>query len=94
MEQWNDGIVVSLKDIFHFKFDRSTFGGPLIHPCKIPILIIPAFQHSNWGEAPNLIFGFPKNKKPQAFIGRSFSKSNNSKAAGSGNGPRLLCHII
>ncbi len=57
VERWNIGFQ---KDISHFKFYLSALGGPLPHPCKIPIPIIPAFQHSNWGEAPNLYKNNPE----------------------------------
>ena len=51
-EGWTNGF---LKDIIHFKFFvRSAFGRTLTHPCKIPIAIIPVFQHSNWDESPYL----------------------------------------
>jgi len=74
MEQWNDGILVSLKDIFHFIFTfhlRQTIN-PSSQNSTTHYSNIPAFQHSSWGKAPNLISGFPKNKKPQAFSAAVF----------------------
>jgi hypothetical protein len=47
VERWKSGFS---KDIIHFKlYVRSAFGGPFAHFSNIP-----AFQYSDWGEAPNL----------------------------------------
>jgi hypothetical protein len=58
MEWWNDGILVFNKDINHFNFILNSADGgtinPTLHYPRTHYSTIPAFQHSNWGEAPNL----------------------------------------
>ncbi len=56
MELWNDGTLGFLKDIIRFQFyrqDDNTINPTLQYP-KSHFSNIPSFQHSNWGEAPNL----------------------------------------
>jgi len=55
MEQWNTGILEGwfLKGYYPFLILSSTQILPLTPNCIIPEPIIPLFQHSNWGEAPN-----------------------------------------
>ncbi len=49
MEWWNVGL---LKDIIFF----IKMNLPLNHHTKTHCSIIPVFQHSNWGEAPEFFF--------------------------------------
>jgi hypothetical protein len=55
VERWNIGFQ---KDINHFNFIFNPAGGgtiyPTLHYPSTHYSTIPAFQHSNWGEAPNL----------------------------------------
>jgi hypothetical protein len=55
VERWNIGFQ---KDINHFNFIINPAGGgtiiPTFHYPRTHYSTIPAFQHSNWGEAPKL----------------------------------------
>jgi len=55
VERWNIGFQ---KDISHFNFIVNSAGGgtinPILHYPRTHFSTNPAFQHSNWGEAPNL----------------------------------------
>jgi len=55
VERWNIGFQ---KDISHFNFIVNPAGGgtinPTLHYPRTHYSTIPEFQHSNWGEAPNL----------------------------------------
>jgi len=51
MKYWKVGF---LKGYQPFLILSSTQNLPLTQYCIIPEPIIPLFQHSNWGEAPNL----------------------------------------
>jgi len=62
--KWNNGMVEGWnigfqKEVNHFYFIVNPTGGgainPTLHYPRTHCSIIPEFQHSNWGEAPNLI---------------------------------------
>jgi len=55
VERWNSGFS---KDIIHlYLIVKKNFAiYPTLQYPKTQFSIIPAFHHSNWGEAPNLIF--------------------------------------
>jgi len=57
-------------------------GGPLIQHCIIPEPIIPLFQHSNWGEAPNLyiVLGIFAIAQTQPILQHELDITNNSAA--------------
>jgi hypothetical protein len=57
MELWNDGIVGFQRklSILNFIVKMNFAIYPILQFPKTHFSNIPAFQHSNWGEAPNLI---------------------------------------
>jgi len=55
LEYWNTGRLVSKRilSIFNFIFNTNFTINPKLHYPRTHYSIIPLFQHSNWGEAPN-----------------------------------------
>jgi len=65
MELWNDGTLGFLEDIIRFSSNVKTIMPLTQHSsflsepeAKSHFSNIPTFQHSNWGEAPNLSTGY------------------------------------
>jgi hypothetical protein len=57
MEYWKSGILEGwfLKGYYNFIVNTNFTINPILHYPRTHYSIIPAFHHSNWGEAPNLI---------------------------------------